>query len=498
MQPTTETTAQAVEGRDSADAPAPLRLRHRILQAGTWVVTGFVLDKLIAAAQLIVLARLLTPADFGLMAASAVVLLALLMLSEVGIEQSLVTRRDVNDTDLAVAWTLSVGRALMLAVCLWIFADAIALFFRMPELASLLRVHSFALLIQGAQSPALAVLLRNLNLRGRVRLDLTRRVVEAVATISLAIWLRSPWALLWGQLIGFAVGCVLSYVIAPFKPSLTLHRSSLTQFVQFGKHVNVTMILIFGVISGGEFVVGRMLGQETLGLYQIALAIPFLLGMRLPIMINQVSLPAYAALRQDRAGTVRAFTLQIGVMSLLLVPAAAILALTSHELVELVFGSSWLGAAKPLQILSVCAVCAGFCGVIASLHYGLNRPDLQTRVWVIQFLCYAVSIVPLTAWFGLVGAAAALSLSYLVGLLLQVIFTLRLLGATAWPAFSASGIGIILVAGIGGALAAVRAGSLGPTAVWALPACALLGVTLYALYLWWVEYPRLRELWRRE
>ena len=170
------------------------------------------------------------PADFGLMAASAVVLLALLTLSEVGIEQSLVTRRDVNDTDLAVAWTLSISRALMLAVCLWIFADAIALFFRMPELASLLRVHSFALLIQGAQSPALAVLLRNLDLRGRVRLDLTRRVVEAVATISLAIWLRSPWALLWGQLIGFAVGCALSYVIAPFKPSLTLHRSSIACF----------------------------------------------------------------------------------------------------------------------------------------------------------------------------------------------------------------------------------------------------------------------------
>ncbi len=489
---------QAVEGRDSADAPAPLRLRHRILQAGTWVVTGFVLDKLIAAAQLIVLARLLTPADFGLMAASAVVVLALQTLSEVGIEQSLVTRRDVNDTDLAVAWTLSISRALMLAVCLWIFADAIALFFRMPELASLLRVHSFALLIHGAQSPALAVLLRNLDLRGRVRLDLTRRVVEAVATISLAIWLRSPWALLWGQLIGFAVGAVLSYVIAPFKPSLTLHRSSLTQFVQFGKHVNVTMILIFGVISAGEFVVGRMLGQETLGLYQIALAIPLLLGMRLPIMINQVGLPTYAALRQDRAGVVRAFTLQIGVMSLLLIPIAAVLALTSEDLVAWLFGASWQGAAKPMQVLSLFAVCAGLHHVISSLHYGLNRPDLQTRVWAFQFVVYATCIVPLTAWYGLVGAAMALSISYLVGLILQIVFTVRLLGSAAWAAFLTSGRSILLTIAIGSAVFALRMFSSGLAAIWALTACALLGATLYALYLWRVEYPRLLPLWKGE
>ena len=481
---------------NAPSSPAPMRLRQRMLQAGGWVASGFVLDKLIAAGQLVILARLLTPADFGLMAASAVVLLALLTLSEVGIEQSLITRREVNDTDLAVAWTLSVGRALVLAVCVLIFADAIASFFRMPELALLLRVHSLALLIQGAQSPALAILLRNLDLGRRVRLDLVRRVIEALATIGLAWWLRSVWALLWGQFIGFTVGCLLSYWMVPCKPRLSLDRVSLAQFVQYGKHFNLAMILIFGVTCGGEFVVGRMLGSESLGIYQIALAIPILIGIRAPFIMNKVTFPAYAMLERDRAGTIRVFALQVGVLGLVLVPVATGLVLMASDIVGLLFGPRWLAATDPFRVLCVYAVFAAFSFVIWSLHCGLSRPELQTRIWTVQFLLYAVTIVPLTAQFGLTGSAFALVLASAAGFLLQVGYTIRLLGPRAWPAITALGGSVLPVVAIGAMLAMLRELPLGAAMSLALAMLVLVFGIGYGLYVWKVEYPRLAGLWR--
>ncbi|MGH7255098.1 MAG: oligosaccharide flippase family protein [Nitrospirales bacterium] len=477
----------------------PPRLRHRILRAGGWVTAGFVLDKVIAALQLVVLARLLTPADFGLMAASAIVLMALMTVSEVGLEPALVARQaKVRREDLAVAWSLSLSRGCVLAAVLWVGAGVVADFFRMPALVPFLRVHAVALILQGAQSPALALLLRNLHLRQRVSLDLTRRVVEAAVTIGLALWLHSAWALLMGQLVGFGVGCVGSYVVAPFRPHLAWDVPALRRFLWYAKYANLTSLFAFGVVSGGEFVIGRVLGIEALGVYQVAMAIPMLIGVRASLMLNQISFPAYAMLRHDRAGMLRAFSLQIGLVGLLLVPLGAGLAVLAPELVPVLFGPRWLPTVEPLRILSLYAVGAGFAGVMSSLHYGLNRPDVQTRLWAIQFVVFAILIVPLTTRFGVSGAATALALSFGVAVMLNIVATVRLLGAESRIAFWPLGRIGLLAGALAGIVVALRGLHPEPTPWWLLGAWLVVGVGTYALYLWWVEYPRLRALWVKQ
>src|ERR1043165_10151445 len=94
---------------------SPPRLRHRILQAGGWAGVGFVLDKVIAAIQLMVVARLLVPADFGVMAASATIVLAFMTISELGLESALIAKAKVDQDDLAVAWTVAIARGAAMA-----------------------------------------------------------------------------------------------------------------------------------------------------------------------------------------------------------------------------------------------------------------------------------------------------------------------------------------------------------------------------------------------
>jgi O-antigen/teichoic acid export membrane protein len=118
-----------------------LRLRERILRAGGWAGGGFLFDKVMAAVQLVILARILTPADFGVMAASAAVLLAMLTISELGIESALIAKENVTEEDLATAWSASALRGLMMASGVWIMAGMIGELMRMPLLEPLLRVH---------------------------------------------------------------------------------------------------------------------------------------------------------------------------------------------------------------------------------------------------------------------------------------------------------------------------------------------------------------------
>jgi O-antigen/teichoic acid export membrane protein len=475
--------------------PAPPRLRHRILHAGGWAGAGFVLDKVIAAIQLMVVARLLTPADFGVMAASATIVLAFMTISELGLESALIAKAKVEREDLAVAWTVAIARGAAMAACLWAAAELIGQAMQMPQLASLLRVHAWLLLLQGLQSPAMAIVLKNLDLRRRVTLDLVRRVVEAGAIITLALWLRNVWALLLGQLVGMGIGSLLSFWVAPFRPRLSLYYPAWNYFWRYGKQLNVTTLCIFGVMSGGELVIGRMLGQEALGFYQIALAIPLLLGVRATVLIHQISMPTFALLQRDRSGVARVFELQMRLIGLIFIPLAVGVAVLAPVIVPLAFGSQWLAVIEPLRMLCVYAVCAGYSSVMTALHYGENRPDLQMKSWGAQFLFYAVVIVPLTMSFGLIGAAAALVAGYVLGMLLQSMGTRTLIGTAATDTFWSVGRSSLL-AGLLAGIILLMSGSTGtPLASWVLVTTCLGGLGLYGWYLWSVEVPRLKVLW---
>ena len=482
-------------GTSQNGSPVDGRLRDRILNAGGWAAGGFVVDKTLAGIQLVLVARLLTPSDFGVMAASAAIVLAFVTISELGLESSLISKPQVEQEDLTVVWTLAIGRGVAMALCLWASADLIGRTMQMAHLPEVLRVHAWALVLQGLHSPGLAVLLKNLNFKRRVAMDVTRRLIEACVTIAFAFWFRNVWALLVGQLVGLGVSGLLSFRVAPFKPRLSLHRPSLNYVLRYGGHLNVTALCIFGVMSGGELVVGRMLGQEALGLYQIALAIPLLIGVRATALIHQISMPTYALLQQDRLGLARVFELQMGLAGLVFIPPAVGVAILAPVIVPLVFGMQWLSIIDPLRILCLYAVCAGFSSVMTALHYGVNRVDLQMRSWVVQFLFYAVVLVPLIGLAGLNGAAAALVACYLVGLSLQWVSTRALIGnaadETLWSIGRAACVAVLLT----GSLVLVGGTGLVPMISWLILA-ACTGVLLwYCWHVWSVDVPRFKVLW---
>lgn len=482
-----------VEARE--DRAQTGRLRHRVLRAGGWAGTGFLFDKIVAAVQLMVVARILTPGDFGLMAASAAVLLAVQTFSELGLEPAVIAKPDLTEEDLRVAWTLSLIRGLVLSVGLWGVADVIAAGMQIPELGLFLRIHTLGILLQSVQSPALFVLLKRLDLRRRVSFDLGRRVIESSATIGLAWWWQSAWGLLGGQLVAFMFGALMSYRIAPFRLRWSLDRRSLQNLWSYGRYQNVTAWFLFTVMSGGDFIVGRLHGVAALGHYQLAMAIPMMIGIRAMGVISQISLPTYALLQKDVPGARRALSLQMSLTGMVVVPSAMAAAILAPYLVPFLFGPSWSAAADPLRVLSLFAIAAAFCSVMAAFHCGANHPQLQTRIWAVMCLCYVTTSIPFIMAWGLVGAAWAMVLTFMVGLVLNIRATVTLLGDEAWPAFDPlrwAG-GLVAVVALGLVLSQTVPSMW--MAQWLAAFCGFVGVSVYAWHLWAREYGRLRTLW---
>ncbi|RPH80241.1 MAG: hypothetical protein EHM80_05780 [Nitrospiraceae bacterium] len=486
---------QAYPVKHEEPIAGPMRIRHRVLQAGGWVLAGFAVEKGIAVLQLVILARLLVPGDFGLLVASAAVLLAVQTFSELGLEPAVIAKPDVKQEDLHVAWTLSVIRGLVLAGGLWMGADLIAVGMQIPELGLFLRVHTVGILLQSVQSPALFVLLKKLDLRRRVSFDLSRRVVESCVTIGLAWRWQSAWALLAGQLVAFLFGALLSHWIAPCRIRWSLNRASVQSLWSYGRYQNFTGWFLFTVMGGGDFVVGRLYGVTALGLYQVAMAIPIMIGIRAMSVISQISLPTYAMLQKDRPGAMRALNLHMSVTGMIVVPSALAVATLAPYLVPFLFGSVWAAAVDPLRVLCLFSIAAAFCSVMAAFHCGANHPELQTKIWAVMCACYVSAVVPFTMAWGLVGAAWAISLTFVIGLVLHVRATVQLLGREARPAFEP-------LRWAGGLVAFVVLGVLMSHTVpsmkqehWPAVICGLAGVSVYGWYLWSREYSRLRTLW---
>jgi PST family polysaccharide transporter len=238
-----------------------------------------------------------------------------------------------------------------------------------------------------------------------------------------------------------------------------------------------------------------VLGQEALGFYQIALAIPLLLGVRVTVLIHQISMPTYALLQQDRPGVARVFELQMGLVGLIFIPLAAGVAVLAPVIVPLAFGPQWLAIVDPLRMLCVYVVFAGYSSVMTALHYGANRPDLQMKSWGAQFLFYAVVLVPLTMGFGLTGAAAALVASYVVGVLLQCMGTRSLMGTAVNATFWSVGRSSVLAGFLAGIILLMSETTATPPAGWVLVSTCLGALGLYGWYLWSMEVPRLKVLW---
>ncbi len=476
-------------------AESPPRLRHRILQAGGWAGAGFALDKILAAGQLMVLARLLAPDDFGLMAASAAVLMAVQTFSELGLEPAVIAKQDVTEEDMRVAWTLSLLRGLLLSALVWGAADAIAAVMHIAGLGVFLRIHTLGVLLQSLQSPALFMLLKRLDLRRRVSFDLSRRLVEVVVTIGLALWWQSAWALLGGQMAAFLFGVGLSYRLAPCRVQWSLDRKTLSGLWRYGRYQNATAWFLFIVMNGGDLLVGRLLGVSALGHYQVALAIPMMIGVRAMGVIAQISLPTYALLQRDEPGARRALSLQMSLTAMVVVPAAVVVAILAPYLVPVLFGPSWAAIVEPLRVLTLFAVAAAFCSVMTAFHCGAGHPRLQTKIWAAMAACYLGSAIPMTLAWGLIGASWGLVLTFVLGLGLNVRATIGLLGAESWPAFDPLRWAAAVVALVAMGLMLGPLMPAGWVAQVVLPLCGGVGIALYGWHLWTTEYGRLRALW---
>ena len=398
-------------------------LAQRVHSSFLWNSSSVFASHSIWIARSIVVARLLAPEDFGLWGMALTVIAAGTALTNIGFESSIILKKFSNDEEqtryLNTVWTAGLLRSLGLTAALLLAAGPVARFYRADVLGAL-TVLSFLPLISGFQNVGLVLLRKEITFRTNAWFEQANNVMATAISIGLALWLRDVRALVWGQVLGTATSVLLSYFFHPFRPQFSLDRKSFGEAFTFGKFIFVIGLLTYVTTMADNIVVGKYVGAAALGTYVLAYNFTNLSVGIVSTTLNDVSLPAYAELHANSPERLHpAFLKMFSVGAVLLTIINVPLLILADEIVLLLFGARWLAAAPILRVLALLGFFRGYLQIVAPLIISIRGPAPEMKAKIFESIIFLAILIPLTLRYGVVGAAWAGVIVYLVTVMIR-------------------------------------------------------------------------------
>jgi lipopolysaccharide exporter len=379
--------------------------RRALFTGASWMVAVRGLDRTLGFVSTIVLARLLVPGDFGLVAMATSVLALLEMLSSFGFDVALIRHTSSDRSHYDTSWTFNVLIGAAVALVLILLAYPASVFYGEPRVGPVMMALSIAPLFQGLENIGVVAFRKDLNFRAEFMWLSGRRLIGLAAVLPLAFLLRSYWALVAGVVIGRVAGAVLSYLAHPYRPRFSFARR--LELMGFSKWVVSVNILAFFLQRLSDLIVGRTLGPGSLGIYNIAVEVSSLPTTELVAPINRAVYPAFAKIADDRLLMKQEYLEVIGIIALFALPAALGLAAVGPQVVVLLLGEKWLAAVPLIKALA-------FLGAVQfphtnaySVFLAVGKPENQVKVHLFHLPILVVLMIVLTHGYGLMGAAGA-------------------------------------------------------------------------------------------
>jgi O-antigen/teichoic acid export membrane protein len=386
----------------------PLAAMQDIVQGAMFTVATRWVDRLIGLISTLVLARLLVPADFGIIAMASLIIALADVVFDLGVHVTLVQNQAPSQEDFDTAWTLGMIQSTVATVALYLCAPFAAQYFHEPRVENVIKILGIALMATGLENIGVVNFQKDMRFGKDFLFMFTKRFSGFIATIACAWFLRSYWALVIGAVFGRLVGVACSYWMHPMRPSLSLSRVREIMGVSQWLLARTTGNYFESQLH--RMVVGRRDSVAALGTYTMAGDISAMPSTELLMPINRVLFPAFVAVKDNPEELKRVFLLAQGVQSLIAIPASVGLALVAPELVAMMLGDKWLLAVPLVQIFALAYLAEAMLSSATFLMITLDQ----------------VRTLALFAWFQ-VGAFAVLAFFAFPGALALQIAWLRLL-----------------------------------------------------------------------
>lgn len=351
-----------------------------------------------------ILARILSPAQFGVFGIAGLILALLETFTETGINVFLVQEDGGIEEYLDTAWVVSIVRGVLMALVIVITAPLVSGFFHSKDALPLLYLSALVPFIRGFINPAEAKFQKEVRFDQEFYFRLPIYLFDAFVSVALSLITKNPISLIYGLIAGALLEVALSFrQLKPF-PKLSFDRVKTSKVISRGKWVTASGIFDYLFQNLDDFSVGRILNQYSLGVYQVAYKISSLPITEISQVAGRVTFPVYKKISGDKERLKRALIKSSLLTSLLVVPLGLIVFAFPKTIIYVILGNQWLEAANVLRVLAIYGVLRGVFYPMMAVFLAVNKQEYVTYATLAGIVGLAATIVPFVNRWGIIGA----------------------------------------------------------------------------------------------
>jgi PST family polysaccharide transporter len=405
--------------------------RSRTISGITWSIVSRIGRLGLTFVIGVILARLLSPREFGLVAMITVITSFAAIFAELGFSAALVQKPNVDQVHLSSVFWLNLGAGLALTVAFAAGAPLIARFYQEPMLTPLTMLIATNFVISSLKIVQNTLYTKALDFQTLAIVEICALAVAGAVSITMAYTGFGVWSLAVQSVIVSAITALLIWILSDWRPSLLFRWAAIKDLLGFSMNLFGTKVLNYWVRNIDYLLIGRILGSNPLGIYNRAYDIMLFPLVSVSQVLSRVMFPSFSIIQEDKERVASLYLRMTRTIALITFPMMLGLFVTVEPFVLAVFGPQWVAMIPVLRILSLVGMSQSIGTLTGNLYLSQGRADLEFRIGLFLKTNAILGIVIGLRW-GIVGVAAGYAIASFVNAYPSFYFAGRLVNLTYW------------------------------------------------------------------
>lgn len=425
-------------------------LRYTVVKGSMALVLSQGISFGLSMVNAMVLARLLTPSDYGLVGMVTVFINFLVMIKDAGLSTATIQNNKITNGQISTLFWINSSISLVLGIIVLFSAPLVAVFYKKPELTTVTAVLSISFILQGLSIQHYALLQRHLKYTVLAINEILAQLINLTTAIIMALNGFGYWALVGGTMARTITLLLLTYFSCPWLPGKMQKGTGVRSMVMFGGRLTFSYLIGYLSRNLDNLLIGRFVGAEPLGLYSRAYSLLMQPLSQVTGPLSSISLPVLSALKNDQIRYNSYYRKLLDISISLALPISVYCFLESEFLVRVLLGEKWMDAEPVFKIMSIAGVFVATSGApgLVMISHGFSKRYLHLSLMaaVIVSVSFIIGIP-----FGITGVAVAFTIASFIKMIPYTYFGIKgshvkihlILRSVIGPVFSASVAGLL-------------------------------------------------------
>lgn len=386
-----------------------MSLREKTLKGLTWSGMSQVITQISQLLITTILARLLTPNDFGLLGMTVVFTNFLNIFCEMGISGALIQKQDISETQYSSVFWLNIIVGIVLMLLTMAISPCIASFYNKPELKPIVMMISVNFPIMSFVIVQKAIFSKEMSFKKLAIAEVIAVIVAGIIGISMAYLGHGVWSLVYRMLIFTAANTLLLWWLSAWRPKFIFSLKALKEVFPFSFNLMGFNLVNYFARNIDNILIGKFLGVQALGYYTLAYRLMLYPVQNISGVVGKVMFPAFSMIQDDLEKVRTTYMKMVKAISLVTFPIMCVLFAVTPEFVHVIFGPQWQPMVILIQILCICGIFQAIGTTVGYILLSQGRADLQFKMQVIGTILVTIFIITGLKW-GVIGVTVLYTL----------------------------------------------------------------------------------------